>query len=119
MREDTTFWVGDDNLFLPSLAVGGYGLVSVAGHLTGLELRAMADAYVAGDVARAAAIHRELAPLIAALFATTSPIPVKWALTTYGFHVGACRSPLSPIPPSLQASLEPLIAPYRPEWARS
>jgi 4-hydroxy-tetrahydrodipicolinate synthase len=119
VREDTTFWVGDDNLFLPSLAVGGYGVISVVGHLAGLEMRALADAYVAGDVERAGAIHRDLAPLVAALFATTSPIPVKWAMSTYGFRVGACRSPLSAIPPALQSSLEPLIAPYRPEWARS
>ncbi|HTW85616.1 MAG TPA: 4-hydroxy-tetrahydrodipicolinate synthase [Candidatus Sulfotelmatobacter sp.] len=118
-REDVTFWCGDDYLFLPALAVGGYGLVSVAAHLAGDELRTMVDAFIAGDVARAGAIHRELAPLIAALFATSSPIPVKWAMGTYGFAVGACRSPLSALPEPLQAALEPLIAPYRPEWARS
>lgn len=118
-REGVSLWAGDDYLYLPALAVGAHGCVSVAAHLAGNELRAMADAYAAGDVARAGAIHRELAPLIAALFATSSPIPVKWAMGTYGFNVGACRSPLSALPEPLQAQLEPLIAPYRPEWARS
>ena len=113
-REDVTFWSGDDYIFLPSLAIGGYGLISVAGHLVGRELRAMADAFDAGDVDTAARIHRDLSPLIAALFATTNPIPVKWAMGTYGFDVGPCRLPLSDMPDALKAALEPLIAPYRP-----
>jgi len=113
-REDVTFWAGDDYIYLPSLAVGGYGLISVAGHLCGRELRAMADAFDAGDFDTAGQIHRDLSPLIAALFMTSNPIPVKWALGTYGFDVGPCRSPMGPVPADLKATLEPLIAPYRP-----
>ena len=113
-REDVTFWAGDDYIFLPSLAIGGYGLISVAGHLCGRELRAMADAFDAGDVDTAARIHRDLSPLIAALFMTSNPIPVKWSMSTYGFDVGPCRSPMGPMPAELKATLEPLIAPYRP-----
>jgi 4-hydroxy-tetrahydrodipicolinate synthase len=114
VREDVTFWCGDDYMYLPSLSIGGYGLISVAAHLCGRELRAMADAFDAGDVETAARIHRDLSPLIAALFTTTNPIPVKWAMGTYGFNVGPCRSPLSAMPPALATALEPLIAPYRP-----
>jgi 4-hydroxy-tetrahydrodipicolinate synthase len=113
-REDVTFWAGDDYIYLPSLAVGGYGLISVAGHLVSRELRAMADAFDAGDVDTAARIHRDLSPLIAALFQTTNPIPVKWAMGRYGFDTGPCRSPLSAMPDALATALEPLIAPYRP-----
>jgi 4-hydroxy-tetrahydrodipicolinate synthase len=113
-RPDVTFWCGDDNMFLPSLSVGGYGNVSVAGHLCGRELRAMADAFDAGDVDTAARIHRDLLPLMLGLFTITSPIPVKWAMGTYGFDVGPCRSPLGAMPEALKATLEPLIAPYRP-----
>jgi 4-hydroxy-tetrahydrodipicolinate synthase len=117
-REDVTFWSGDDYMFLPSLAVGGYGLISVAGHLAGRELKAMADAFDGGDVETAARIHRDLSPLVAALFTITSPIPVKWAMGTYGFKVGACRPPLGAMPDALKATLEPLIAPYRPVSTR-
>ncbi len=113
-RADVTFWAGDDYIYLPSLAIGGYGLISVAGHLCGRELRAMADAFDAGDVDTAARIHQDLSPLIAALFMTSNPIPVKWAMGAYGFDVGPCRSPMGPMPESLKATLEPLIAPYRP-----
>jgi 4-hydroxy-tetrahydrodipicolinate synthase len=118
-RPDVTFWCGDDYIYLPSLAIGGFGLISVAGHLCGRELRAMADAFDAGDVDTAARIHQDLAPLIAALFTTTNPIPVKWALGAYGFKVGPCRSPLGAMPESLKETLAPLIAPYRPELTLS
>jgi 4-hydroxy-tetrahydrodipicolinate synthase len=114
VREDVTFWCGDDHMYLPSLAIGGHGLISVVGHLCGRELRAMGDAFDAGDVETAARIHRDLWPLITALFATTNPIPVKWAMGTYGFKVGPCRLPLGAMPPALTTTLEPLIAPYRP-----
>jgi 4-hydroxy-tetrahydrodipicolinate synthase len=114
-REDVTFWCGDDYMYLPSLAIGGHGLISVAGHLCGRELRAMADAFDAGDVDTAGKIHRDLWPLLSALFATTNPIPVKWAMSTYGFDTGPCRLPLGAMPDPLKATLEPLIAPYRPQ----
>jgi 4-hydroxy-tetrahydrodipicolinate synthase len=113
-REDVTFWSGDDYMFLPSLALGGHGVISVAGHLCSLELRAMADAFDSGDVDTAARIHRDLAPLVAGLFATSNPIAVKWALGTYGFRVGPCRLPMGTMPEALKETLEPLIAPYRP-----
>ena len=113
-RTDVRFWAGDDYIYLPSLAVGGWGVVSVAGHLVGPELRSMAEAYDRGDVATASRIHRDLAPLIGALFATTSPIPVKWAMGQWGFRVGRCRSPLGAMPPALAETLKPLIAAYAP-----
>jgi len=107
------FWCGDDHLFLPSLALGGDGLVSVAAHLCAREYRAMYEAFVRGDVRAAAAGHLELAPLVAALFATTSPIPVKWAMNELGFALGPCRSPLGRMPVDLAARLGPLLEPFR------
>jgi 4-hydroxy-tetrahydrodipicolinate synthase len=107
------FWSGDDHLYLPSLALGGDGLISVAAHLCAREFRAMRDAFTEGRVAEAAAIHRDLSALFAALFATTSPIPIKWAMNRLGFACGECRSPLGDMPESLIPVLEPLLAPYR------
>jgi 4-hydroxy-tetrahydrodipicolinate synthase len=108
-----TFWSGDDHMFLPSLALGGDGLISVSAHLCARELRAMREAFAAGRVAEAAAIHRSLAPLTAALFSVTSPIPVKWAMNRLGFACGDCRSPMGAMPETLIAVLEPMLAPYR------
>ena len=109
-----TVWSGDDYFYLPSLAIGAYGVVSVAGHICSREIRAMAEAYDAGQVAKAGAIHRDLTALFSALFAVTSPIPVKWAMNQLGFKAGECRSPLGAMPPELAATLGALIAPYRP-----
>jgi 4-hydroxy-tetrahydrodipicolinate synthase len=112
-REGFSFWSGDDHLFLPSLALGGDGLISVASHVCGRELREMLDAYKQGDVARASEIHLSLSALFAALFTTTSPIPVKWAMNRLGFACGPCRSPLGAMPEASQALLEPLLERYR------
>jgi 4-hydroxy-tetrahydrodipicolinate synthase len=111
--EGFSFWCGDDHLFLPALAIGGDGLISVAAHVCGRRMREMLDAHDRGEVALAAKIHLELTPLFAALFATTSPIGVKWAVNQLGFRAGGTRPPLSPLPPDLQAALGRLLEPYR------
>jgi 4-hydroxy-tetrahydrodipicolinate synthase len=107
------FWCGDDHLFLPSLAVGGDGIVSVSAHLCAREMRELRDAFARGDNAAAAALHLQLSSLFATLFQTTSPIPVKWAMRELGFAVGDCRSPLGAMPEPLAATLGELLAPYR------
>ncbi len=105
-------WAGDDHLFLPTLALGGDGVVGVASHLCSREYRRLLDAFRGGDVAEAARIHASLLELIDALFATTSPIPVKWAMAQLGFDVGTCRLPLDAMPAALADRLRPLLAPY-------
>jgi 4-hydroxy-tetrahydrodipicolinate synthase len=107
------FWCGDDYMFLPSLAVGGDGVISVAAHICARELRELLGAFTAGEPARAAQLHQELSPLFAALFATTSPIPVKWAMNELGFSMGTCRSPLGAMPEDVARRLLPLLQPYR------
>ena len=106
-------WAGDDHLFLPCLAMGADGVVGVASHLCSREYVAMVEANRNGDNAEAARIHLSLLPLIDALFATTSPIPMKWAMKQLGFNVGECRLPLDSMPKTLASKLEPLLTPYR------
>jgi 4-hydroxy-tetrahydrodipicolinate synthase len=108
--DDFIVWAGDDHLFLPCLALGADGVVGVASHLCSREYRRMLDAFRAGRVTEAAQIHASLLPLMEALFATTSPIPVKWAMGQLGFQVGECRLPLDKMPESLAHRLRPLLA---------
>lgn len=110
--QDFVVWSGDDHLFLPCLALGADGVVGVASHLCSPEYQRMMQAYCDRRVDEAAKIHGSLLPLIDALFATTSPIPVKWAMRQLGFHVGECRLPLDAMPSALAERLRPLIAPY-------
>jgi 4-hydroxy-tetrahydrodipicolinate synthase len=85
---------GDDSLTLPLLAVGGTGIVSVAAHLAGREIKAMIQAFQAGDTRQALTLHLRLWPLFKVLFITSNPTPVKAALALAGFDVGGLRLPL-------------------------
>jgi 4-hydroxy-tetrahydrodipicolinate synthase len=93
-RPDFRVWSGDDSSTLPILAVGGFGIVSVASHLIGRQIQAMIQNFLEGRPAEAAEIHRRTLPLIQALFVTTNPIPLKYALNRVGFSVGSPRLPL-------------------------
>jgi len=108
-----TVFSGDDYLFLPCLAMGADGVVGVASHLCSPQYRAMMDAYCAGRVEEAARTHLSLLPLMQALFATTNPIAVKWAMRELGFKAGECRLPLDTIPDAVADRLRPLLQPYR------
>lgn len=100
---------GDDSLTLPMLAVGAAGVVSVASHLVGDRLQTQIQAFEAGRVAEARAIHLDLLPLFKALFLTTNPIPVKAALELLGWPVGEPRSPLVPCPEAIRDQLKTVL----------
>jgi len=90
-------WSGDDQMTLPVLAAGGYGVISVVSHLAGAQMREMIDSHLAGDVQRAARLHRRLLPLMTTLMtAAPNPTPVKYALNQMGFPAGGVRLPLVP-----------------------
>jgi len=110
---DFVFFCGDDHLFLPSLALGADGVIGVATHFCSAEFKEMAAAMHDGRIADAAKIHFDLIPLFKALFATSNPIAVKWAMRELGFAVGEARLPLGPMPESLKTHLRPLLARYR------
>ncbi len=92
--EGFAVYSGDDSLTLPLMAVGAAGVVSVASHLVGREMKDMIESFARGDVERARRIHLRLLPLFKALFITTNPVPVKAALGMAGFSVGGVRQPL-------------------------
>jgi 4-hydroxy-tetrahydrodipicolinate synthase len=93
--ENFLVWSGNDSDTLPILALGGYGVVSVASHLVGKQIKEMIDSFVSGRTDKAAGIHRHLLPLINALFVVSNPSPVKYALNHVGFKVGLPRLPLT------------------------
>lgn len=88
-------WSGDDQMTLPILAVGGYGVISVVAHLAGAQMREIVLSYLDGSVEEAARTHRQLLPLMTVLMmAAGNPPGVKHALNGIGFSVGAPRLPL-------------------------
>jgi len=109
-RTDLTFYCGTDMLNLPWLSLGAAGFVSVVGHVVGDRLHEMIDAYAAGDVRAALAIHRELLPVYTGMFRTQGVIMTKAALGLFGLPGGPVRSPLADATPAeieqLRADLE-------------
>ena len=102
---------GDDILNLPFLSIGAVGFVSVCGHTVGNELRAMLDAWFAGDTARALEIHQKLIPVFRGTFRTQGAILTKAAMTLMGLPGGTTRLPLVDATPAQIATLrEDLIA---------
>ncbi len=100
---------GDDSLLLPMLSVGAVGVVSVASHLVGLQLKEMIELFHKGAVSSALVIHERLQPLFKSLFMTTNPIPIKAALELSGWNVGNPRSPLSPLPMDMKKNLSIIL----------
>ena len=105
-RCDIAVLSGDDSLYLPLLAAGARGVVSVAGHLVVDELVTMTNAFRAGRAGEAETIHRRLHPLFRALFLETNPAPVKHALSVLGLASPDLRLPLVGVRPETARAVE-------------
>ena len=92
--DDFLVWSGNDDETFQVMSVGGYGIVSVASNIIGLQIKDMITLILSGKFSDAAMQHRKLLPLFKALFWVTNPIPVKYALNISGFPVGGVRLPL-------------------------
>jgi len=106
-------WSGNDADILTIMALGGYGVVSVAAHLVGQQIADLMHAFLEGENDRAAEIHHRLMPLVDALFFAPSPIPLKYALNRVGMQVGNARLPLVPIDERSQAVMDAALAATR------
>ncbi len=86
---------GNDDQIVPTLSMGGKGVISVLSNIMPKETVAMCDAFFAGDVAKAAKMQCQYLPLIQSLFCEVNPIPVKAALAAMGKMEGYIRLPLT------------------------
>lgn len=93
---------GEDNLTLPIIAVGGEGVITVAGHVIGKEMDDMIQAYKDGDVKKAAALHQKYLPFMKGVFCTVSPVPIKTMVNMLGFPAGPLRLPLVEANPEIR-----------------
>lgn len=104
---------GDDSATLPALAIGAYGIVSVAGHVVGAQMKQLIEAYVNGNVQEAARINGILHPIFRGLFNCPHPVPnpvaVKFALGLKGLPVGGVRLPLVTVTEAEAAFLRNLL----------
>jgi 4-hydroxy-tetrahydrodipicolinate synthase len=96
---------GNDNTFLRVLEFGGAGVIGVATHVVGDQMRAMWDAAQENDLDRAREIDAELTPIYQGLSVTTNPIPLKAALEMLGLAPDRLRLPLVSADPDQRAAV--------------
>lgn len=89
---------GDDPLTVPFMSVGAKGVISVASNLYPREVVRLAHHALAGDYAKARALHRKFYPVFKAIFIESNPVPIKAALVRAGL-IGSeeVRAPLGPL----------------------
>ena len=111
-RDGFRVWSGNDNETFYIMSMGGFGVVSVASHLVGNQIKQMMGFLMDGDVERAAAQHLRLHPIFKVLFIVSNPIPAKYCLNRVGFNVGNTRLPLVPPDDKSAAKIDEVLEQY-------
>lgn len=92
--DDFIIYSGDDSLTLPMMALGVHGVISVASHVVGNEVKKMITEFKKGNISAALDIHLELYPLFRKIFMCPNPVPVKEALSKTEIINNFVRKPL-------------------------
>lgn len=92
--EDFTILSGDDSLTLPMMSLGVHGVISVASHIFGNEIKMMIKEFKSGNIVKARNLHNKLYPVFRKLFMAPNPTPVKAALADMGLINDYVRQPL-------------------------
>jgi 4-hydroxy-tetrahydrodipicolinate synthase len=103
---------GDDMFTLPTLAMGGAGVISVVANVAPRDLAVLCDDFFAGRLEAARNAQVRFAPLVRALFCETNPLPVKHALFRMGKIAPELRLPLVPVSERGAAQVDAALAAY-------
>ena len=114
--DDFRVWSGNDSDTYHIMCMGGYGIISVASHVIGLQIKKMINATLASDIPAAGALHQQLMPLFTSIFPPISPVAspaaIKACLNLSGFNAGGHRLPLIPVPDAFAHTLRELLSTY-------
>jgi 4-hydroxy-tetrahydrodipicolinate synthase len=94
LAPELAVYAGDDVSLLPFLPEGAIGVVSVASHVVGTQMKQVVELWRDGREADARDLGTQLEDVYETLGITTNPIPVKAAMQLLGFEVGPPRLPL-------------------------
>jgi 4-hydroxy-tetrahydrodipicolinate synthase len=92
--DDLTIYTGNDNEILPSLSLGGKGVISVIANIIPRETQNIVRNYLDGNTKEATSLQIKINKINKAIFCDVSPVPVKEAMNIMGLDVGGCRMPL-------------------------
>lgn len=105
-------WSGNDDETFQVMCVGGFGIVSVASNIIGLQIKKMMELILQQNISSAAIEHRRLLPIFKALFWVTNPIPIKYAVNKSGFRAGSPRLPMWPADAGFTSKFDSIIDQY-------
>lgn len=97
LPEGFALYSGDDPTAAALMLLGARGNISVTANVIPATMAELCTAARTGDVAAVRDISMRIAPLHAAMFVESNPIPVKWALSHMGKITAAYRLPLTPL----------------------
>ena len=97
---------GDDSLTLPMLALGVDGVISVASHIIGNEIKEMVSAFKQGNNKKALDLHLKMYPIFRKLFFASNPTPIKQVLSDLNIMENYLRAPLIELTDSEKAELK-------------
>lgn len=103
--EDFMIYSGDDSLTLPMLSLGADGVISVASHIVGNEIKSIIHNFKAGQIHAAKNMHLKLYPVFRKIFMAPNPVPIKSALAKAGIIKDYVRLPLVELTSEQQAEL--------------
>lgn len=112
LPEDFSIYSGDDFMTLTAVALGATGVVSVASHFMGKEIKEMIQSVKNNNMDRARELHLRLYPLFKGVFVTASPIPTKTGLNLLGYEVGGFRPPMCDATPEQTEFMKNLLKQY-------
>lgn len=93
-KEGFYVYCGDDSLTLPMLSLGAHGVISVASHIIGSEIKELITKFKSGDVKAALELQKKYYPVFKAIFTSPNPIPIKAVLEKQGVISDYVRLPL-------------------------
>ncbi len=106
-------WSGNDSDTFGIMSMGGYGVISVASHLVGLQIKEMMELLLNNNLADSAREHLRLTPIFKGLFVVSNPIPVKFCINQSGFQVGKPRLPLTEPDNATSKQLQAMMDGYK------
>lgn len=111
--KDFAVMSGDDFTSMPTVMIGGTGVISVTSNVAPKDMSAMMDAALAGDIAKAKELHYKLLPLMQAMFIDTNPVPAKTTLAMMGkIKSGLPRLPLYKMNEATEEKLKKVLTTY-------
>lgn len=103
--DDFSIYSGDDSLTLPMISLGAEGVISVASHVWGTEIKAMIHNFKTGNFNVAKNMHLKLYPVFKKIFMAPNPVPIKAALAKSGIINDYVRLPLIELTDAQKAEL--------------